>query len=101
MRLAELVRPLITEKMPVMGQSWPSRFDFGQPLDLDTVQWVRPELVAHVRYLAWTGDGLLRQPSYLGLREDERHRATSAEAGRSRIERPKPNRKEDVKDKQR
>ena len=56
--------------MPVARQPWSSRFDFRQPLDLDAVQWVRPELVAHVRYLSWTADGLIRHPVYLGLRED-------------------------------
>ncbi|HET9693584.1 MAG TPA: DNA ligase D [Steroidobacteraceae bacterium] len=33
-------------------------------------QWVRPELVAQVRFAEWTESGLLRQPLFLGLRED-------------------------------
>jgi bifunctional non-homologous end joining protein LigD len=33
------------------------------------VHWVRPELVAEVKYLTWTGDNLLRQVVYEGLRE--------------------------------
>jgi len=33
---------------------------FGSPLVLSRVHWVRPELVAEVKYLAWTGDYLLR-----------------------------------------
>jgi bifunctional non-homologous end joining protein LigD len=32
--------------------------------------WVRPELVAQVRFAEWTSSGLLRQPLFLGLRED-------------------------------
>lgn len=32
--------------------------------------WVRPELVAEVGYGNWTGEGLLRHPVYLGLRND-------------------------------
>jgi ATP-dependent DNA ligase len=43
---------------------------FGSPLVLSRVHWVRPELVAEVKYLAWTGDNLLRQVVYEGLRED-------------------------------
>jgi ATP-dependent DNA ligase len=35
------------------------------------VHWVRPELVAEVKYLTWTGDNLLRQVVYEGLREDK------------------------------
>ncbi len=33
--------------------------------------WVRPELVAEVRYLERTEDGFLRQPSFSHLREDK------------------------------
>ena len=33
--------------------------------------WVRPELVAQVRYTEWTDDGRLRHPSFHGLREDK------------------------------
>ncbi|HZL20837.1 MAG TPA: DNA ligase D [Polyangia bacterium] len=32
--------------------------------------WVRPELVAHVKFAEWTSEGYLRQPIYLGLRDD-------------------------------
>jgi bifunctional non-homologous end joining protein LigD len=35
------------------------------------VHWVRPELVAEVKYLTWTGDNLLRQVVYEGLRGDK------------------------------
>jgi ATP-dependent DNA ligase len=35
------------------------------------VHWVRPELVAEVKYLTWTEDNLLRQVVYEGLREDK------------------------------
>jgi hypothetical protein len=40
---------------------------FGSPLVLSRVHWVRPELVAEVKYLAWTGDNLPRQVVYGGL----------------------------------
>jgi len=33
--------------------------------------WVRPKLVCQVRFAEWTRDGHLRQPAYLGLREDK------------------------------
>jgi bifunctional non-homologous end joining protein LigD len=35
------------------------------------VVWVRPELVAQIAFSEWTRDGRLRQPRYLGLREDK------------------------------
>jgi hypothetical protein len=40
------------------------------PLVLGRVHWVRPELVAEVKYLTWTDDNLLRQVVYEGLREE-------------------------------
>jgi hypothetical protein len=44
---------------------------FGSPLVLSRVHWLRPELVAEVKYLTWTEDNLLRQVVYEGLREDK------------------------------
>ena len=44
---------------------------FGSSLTLRRVHWVRPELVAEVKFLAWTEDNLLRQVVYEGLREDK------------------------------
>jgi bifunctional non-homologous end joining protein LigD len=32
--------------------------------------WVRPELIARVKFAEWTSEGYLRQPIYLGLRDD-------------------------------
>lgn len=36
-----------------------------------SVHWVRPELVAQLEFSNWTDDGILRQPSFQGLREDK------------------------------
>jgi len=36
-----------------------------------TIVWLAPQLVAEVRFQEWTHEGRLRQPSYLGLREDK------------------------------
>jgi bifunctional non-homologous end joining protein LigD len=35
------------------------------------VHWVEPELVAQVAFTAWTADGVLRHPSFKGLRADK------------------------------
>ena len=34
--------------------------------------WVRPELVAQIKFTEWTADGKLRHPVYLGLRDDKK-----------------------------
>jgi bifunctional non-homologous end joining protein LigD len=34
--------------------------------------WVKPRLVAEVKFAEWTRDGVMRQPVFLGLREDKR-----------------------------
>ena len=33
--------------------------------------WVKPELLAEVKFTEWTSEGLLRQPVYLGMRTDK------------------------------
>lgn len=36
-----------------------------------SVRWVQPQLVAQVEFTGWTADGVLRHPSFQGLREDK------------------------------
>lgn len=43
------------------------------------VNWVAPELVAEVHFQDWTRDGMLRQPSFKGLREDKHPREVARE----------------------
>jgi ATP-dependent DNA ligase len=40
-------------------------------------RWVRPEVLVDVEYRGKTGDGVLRHPSYQGIREDLMEAATS------------------------
>jgi bifunctional non-homologous end joining protein LigD len=48
------------------------------------VKWVRPELVAEVEFRGWTHDGMVRQGSFQGLREDKDPREVVREtAGQS------------------
>ena len=46
-----------------------SPFDGPLPAN-EKPHWVRPELIAEVRFAEWTTEGYLRQPVYLGMRED-------------------------------
>jgi ATP-dependent DNA ligase len=69
-KLHATLSPLTIKKMPLVAPP-PKTNRFGSPLKLSRVHWVRPELVAEVTYLTWTADGLLRQITYQGLREDK------------------------------
>jgi bifunctional non-homologous end joining protein LigD len=69
-RLWRRLQPLATADMPLEVPP-PRSSRFGSPLVLSRVHWVRPELVAEVKYLTWTDDNLLRQVVYEGLREDK------------------------------
>ena len=42
-----------------------------KPKTLGRPHWVKPRLVAQVRYTEVTDDGRLRHPVYLGLRDDK------------------------------
>ena len=48
----------------------------------ETPHWVKPQLVAQVRFTEWTDDGRLRHPAYLGLRDDKTPKDVRREAGR-------------------
>jgi bifunctional non-homologous end joining protein LigD len=39
---------------------------------MSEMQWVKPKLVAQVRFVEWTADGHLRHAAFLGLRNDKR-----------------------------
>ena len=69
-RLWHRLQPLATDRMPLEVPP-PRTSRFGSPLVLSRVHWVRPELIAEVKFLTWTDDNLLRQVVYQGLREDK------------------------------
>ncbi len=70
--LMEKFRPLITKKIPFSYEpdvSKPSRFRPNPPNA--TATWLDPKLVCEVSYAEITSDGLMRHPSFEGLREDK------------------------------
>ncbi len=60
------------------------------------VHWVRPELVCEMNFAEWTSDGSMRQPKFVGMREDkkpvnvkrERSRATPLDKSGSSVVQP-------------
>ena len=48
--------------------------------DMRKMQWVRPEVVAQIRFVEWTAEGRLRHAAFLGLRSDKSAREVRREA---------------------
>jgi bifunctional non-homologous end joining protein LigD len=70
--LMEKMKPLETKKSPFEIEpdyNKPSRFR-PKPPKADVV-WLKPELIAEVTYRARTDGGVMRHPSFKGLREDK------------------------------
>ncbi|MGH7996699.1 MAG: non-homologous end-joining DNA ligase, partial [Opitutaceae bacterium] len=68
---------------PFPGLSRQSHGGFGARMDgakMRKVTWLKPELVAQIRFTEWTEDGLLRHPVFLGLRKDKPATAVTREA---------------------
>jgi bifunctional non-homologous end joining protein LigD len=59
------------------------RSAFAQPpKEPATTHWVRPRLVAQVKFSEWTTAGILRQPVFLGLRFDKEPASVVRESAR-------------------
>jgi bifunctional non-homologous end joining protein LigD len=59
--VAKLLKPRIIKTSP---------FDGPPPRTNEKPTWVKPELVAEVKFAEWTRDGVMRQPVFLGVRDD-------------------------------
>jgi bifunctional non-homologous end joining protein LigD len=59
-RVHELLQPLETTTCPFKNR----------PRTNERPHWAKPTLVAQLKFGEWTDDGVLRQPVYLGLRDD-------------------------------
>jgi bifunctional non-homologous end joining protein LigD len=58
----KLMQPLKTKDSPFIDA----------PKTNEPVQWVKPKLVAQVKFSEWTADRRMRHPIFLGLREDKK-----------------------------
>jgi bifunctional non-homologous end joining protein LigD len=68
------VKPLASERCPFVDlpNSRASHWGGGVTADeMHEMHWVRPKIVAQIRFVEWTAEGHLRHASFLGLREDK------------------------------
>lgn len=70
---------ILRRKLAPLEQPQPAFADPPTGHETQGVRWVKPELVAEVRFSEWTEDGLLRHPSFQGLRTDKEARAIERE----------------------
>jgi bifunctional non-homologous end joining protein LigD len=67
----ERLLALRTDESPFDGEVPPAAM-WRRPGKADgPITWVRPELVAEVKYAGKTSDGILREPVFAGLRDDK------------------------------
>jgi bifunctional non-homologous end joining protein LigD len=75
--LAAQCKPLEMDDCPFIDlpTTGPSRWGGGVTADqMHEMRWIRPRLVAQVRFAEWTAEGHLRHAAFLGLRSDKRAR---------------------------
>jgi bifunctional non-homologous end joining protein LigD len=80
----ERIRILISSKMPFVNLPEKHKSRWGEGLtaeDMKKCVWVRPNLVAVVEFLEWTGADRLRHSKFAGMREDKDPRTVVKESG--------------------
>ena len=79
-QMMQQFKKLVTDKNPFEIEpdvNKPSRFRPNPPKAIAT--WLKPELVCEVSYTEVTSDGVMRHPSFEGMREDKKAKDVKAE----------------------
>jgi DNA ligase D len=91
--MMEQFKPLITDKVPFTEEpdvNKPSRFRPNPPKA--TATWLKPELICEVSFAEMTTDGVMRHPSFEGMRNDKKAKKVvlEKEADTDKIVKGKP-----------
>jgi DNA ligase D-like protein (predicted ligase) len=73
-RIFEKLQPLVVPKCPFVNLPETRKARLGEALSAEKMKkctWVRPEVVAQIEFLEWTGADNLRHSKFAGLRDDK------------------------------
>lgn len=73
-KLFESLAPHVVASCPFANLPSSKKSHFGEGVtadDMKKLRWLKPRLVAQVRFAEWTTYGLLRHATFLGLRDDK------------------------------